>query len=598
MCGIAGLLSAKSPPNNLHVLLERMNFAQQHRGPDDQGIYISPCSLGALAHSRLSILDLSSAGHQPMSLAQGRFWISFNGEIYNYLELRQKLEAQGETFISNTDTEVILKLFQLYGKDCLKHLRGMFAFALWDEQQQGCFLARDPLGIKPLYFWSSGDYFLFASEIKALLATGLVSKEIDSTGLYGYLINGSVPEPYTLIKSVQLLKAGHFLAWKSGIVTQEQYWQIQFKSQTVDQFEAVEKTRSALTSTIEAHLISDVPVGIFLSGGIDSSTIVALSRQSQAQQLRTYSISFEEKFWNEGDVARRVANHFKTTHSEHLVSSQLGRELLSRFFAAIDQPTIDGFNTFCISYFAHQNGAKVVLSGLGGDELFGGYNIFQRLPQMLNYGKISDFLQPYSHWLGNGLEYFHYFTACRKIGRFLQSSPTLDTAYSIFRSIFLHEEALKIIDYYFPDLPPPELSCEDPVFEFPFVEDTISFLELSRYMRNQLLRDSDVMSMTWGLELRVPFVDSMLVDTLASIPAPIRLAQGKRLLKQAVPELPDWLLKLPKKGFTFPLPLWLSSEWRDIYSSTGFPPGISLKSWYRRWSLFILMNWWQRIIQT
>ena len=271
MCGIAGILTKTEIQNNLETLMLRMQTALQHRGPDDQGIYISPNRQVAFAHTRLSIIDLSTAGHQPMSTPDGRYWITFNGEIYNFRQLRHELETKGEQFHSQTDTEVILKLYQHQGAECVKHLRGMFAFAIWDNQEQTCFIARDPLGIKPLYYWQSGSTLVFASELRAILASKLPKIDLNPQGLYGYLVSGSVPEPYTLIEGIHCLPAGHWLHWRSDKFIQQQYWQIDFTPETISHTEAQEKVRKALIDSTEHHFISDVPVGIFLSGGIDSS---------------------------------------------------------------------------------------------------------------------------------------------------------------------------------------------------------------------------------------------------------------------------------------------------------------------------------------
>jgi asparagine synthase (glutamine-hydrolysing) len=375
-----------------------MQTALQHRGPDDAGICISTDQQAALAHTRLSILDLSPAGHQPMSTSDGRYSITFNGEIYNFQQLRQNLIDQGEKFHSQTDTEVILKLYQRIGADCVHHLRGMFAFAIWDDWEKTCFLARDPLGIKPLYYWQSGTTLVFASELRAVLASGLPGVNLSPEGLYGYLTTGSVPEPYTLIADIHCLAAGHWLYWQNGNITKKQYWQINFTPEEISPPEAREIVRTALVDSIQHHFISDVPVGIFLSGGIDSTTILALATQTQQSQLSTYSITFAESEYNEGELAQKVANHFGAKHTEYQVTASFAKDIFPNFLAAIDQPSIDGFNTFCVSKVAHDQGMKVVLSGLGGDEIFGGYQSFQKVPQMVSFSKNTKFLP----WLRTG----------------------------------------------------------------------------------------------------------------------------------------------------------------------------------------------------
>ncbi|MBS3029904.1 MAG: asparagine synthase (glutamine-hydrolyzing) [Dolichospermum sp. DET50] len=592
MCGIAGIINLNPNNGNLEAKIKKMQTALQHRGPDDAGIYISTDKQTALAHTRLSILDLSPAGHQPMSTSDGRYLITFNGEIYNFQELRENLISQGEKFYSQTDTEVILKLYQRMGSDCVQHLRGMFAFAIWDDLEKTCFLARDHLAIKPLYYWQSGSNLVFASELRAVLASGLPAINMSVEGLYGYLTTGSVPEPYTLIADIHGLAAGNWLFWENGNTTKKQYWQINFTPEKISPPEAQEIVRTALLDSIKHHFISDVPVGIFLSGGIDSTTILALATQTQKSQLSTYSIAFAESEYNEGELAAKIANHFGAKHTEYQVTSSFAKGILPDFLKAIDQPSIDGFNTFCVSKVAHDNGMKVVLSGLGGDEIFGGYQSFQKVPQMVAWSQKLQILPFLSTGLAIGLERWGNSPKMQRLGNFLQQPPSFNAAYRTFRGIFSHEEACIIIQ---------QLLGESFIYQQQLdgnqntPEDEVSFLELSRYMRNQLLRDSDVMSMNWGLELRVPFVDKVLLETVAPIPSSIRLAQGKKLLTQAIIEVPDWVINRPKKGFSFPFESWMNSEFGDYFQNLNIPPNIPINSWYRRWSLAILKHWWEQI---
>ncbi|MBO1059645.1 MAG: asparagine synthase (glutamine-hydrolyzing) [Aphanizomenon flos-aquae CP01] len=615
MCGIAGIIRLNTNNGRLEAKIEKMQTALKHRGPDDAGIYISTDKQAALAHTRLSILDLSSAGHQPMSTTDNRYHITFNGEIYNFQELRENLISQGEKFHSQTDTEVILKLYQRIGSDCVQHLRGMFAFAIWDDLEKTCFLARDPLGIKPLYYYQLGTTLVFASELRAVLASGLPAINMSLEGLYGYLTTGSVPEPYTLIADIYCLSAGNWLYWQNGNITKKQYWQINFTPEKISPPEAREIVRKALLDSIQHHFISDVPVGIFLSGGIDSTTILALATQTQKSQLSTYSITFAESEFNEGELAQKIANHFGAKHTEYQVTSSFAKTILPDFLAAIDQPSIDGFNTFCVSKVAHDHGMKVVLSGLGGDEIFGGYQSFQKVPQMVEWSKKLNILPFLRTGLGIGLESWVNSPRIKRFGDFLTQTPSFASAYGTFRGIFSHQEACMIINQLSistPILPPlvPSYQGEKPESSsLPLArgelgwgstpEDEVSFLELSCYMRNQLLRDSDVMSMNWGLELRVPFVDKNLLEAVAPIPSNIRLAQGKKLLTQAITEIPDWVINRPKKGFSFPFESWMNSEFGDyfdnVHQNFNIPLNIPLKPWYRRWSLAILHHWWEQI---
>jgi asparagine synthase (glutamine-hydrolysing) len=615
MCGIAGIIRLNTNNGRLEAKIEKMQTALKHRGPDDAGIYISTDKQAALAHTRLSILDLSAAGHQPMSTTDNRYHITFNGEIYNFQELRENLISQGEKFHSQTDTEVILKLYQRIGSDCVQHLRGMFAFAIWDDLEKTCFLARDHLGIKPLYYYQLGTTLVFASELRAVLASGLPAINMSLEGLYGYLTTGSVPEPYTLIADIYCLSAGNWLYWQNGNITKKQYWQINFTPEKISPPEAREIVRKALLDSIQHHFISDVPVGIFLSGGIDSTTILALATQTQKSQLSTYSITFAESEFNEGELAQKIANHFGAKHTEYQVTSSFAKTILPDFLAAIDQPSIDGFNTFCVSKVAHDHGMKVVLSGLGGDEIFGGYQSFQKVPQMVEWSKKLNILPFLRTGLGIGLESWGNSPRIKRFGDFLTQTPSFASAYGTFRGIFSHQEACMIINQLSistPILPPlvPSYQGEKPESSsLPLArgelgwgstpEDEVSFLELSCYMRNQLLRDSDVMSMNWGLELRVPFVDKNLLEAVAPIPSNIRLAQGKKLLTQAITEIPDWVINRPKKGFSFPFESWMNSEFGDyfdnVHQNLNIPLNIPLKPWYRRWSLAILHHWWEQI---
>jgi asparagine synthase (glutamine-hydrolysing) len=595
MCGIAGILKYSSDRDRLEILIQRMQKALQHRGPDDRGIYIAPDRQVAIAHTRLSILDLTTAGHQPMSNADGRYWITFNGEIYNFQALRRTLIDRGEQFNSNSDTEIILKLYQHFGADCVKHLRGMFAFAIWDDLEKTCFLARDPLGIKPLYYWLDGSTLVFASELKAIVATGLPSINMSSQGLYGYLVSGSVPEPHTLIEGIHCLPAGHWLRWQSGQITQNKYWQIDFTPQEIEPEAAIKQVRHALIDSIEHHFVSDVPVGIFLSGGIDSTAVLALARQTQTGKLATYSIAFEEAEYNEGDIARKVAQTFDTEHTEFKITASLARELFPKFLQAIDQPSIDGFNTFCVSQLARQHGTKVVLSGLGGDELFGGYQSFQKVPQMVRLGKQLQMIRPLAIAMGVGLESWGS-PRFKRLGDWLQQQPTSASAYRSLRGVFSHQEACGILKQYFPDEILSMRSDRNLVPNLPSLADEVSWLEINCYMRNQLLRDNDVMSMSCGLELRVPLVDRFLIEAIANIPSHIRLAPGKQLLIQAVHELPNEVINRPKKPFAFPFDRWMAGEWSDIFPDFAGELNIPLNPWYRRWSLGILQHWWQEIL--
>jgi asparagine synthase (glutamine-hydrolysing) len=558
-----------------------------------------------LCATRLAILDLSAAGHQPMTTEDGRYTIAFNGEIYNYRELRSQLSADCYQFRSHSDTEVVLALYQRKGGTLVKELRGMFAFAVWDEQEKTCFLVRDPLGIKPLYYYfdESQGLLLFASELRPLLQSCLVPKQLSPAGLHGFFRTGSVPEPYTLVENVYCLEAGASLLWRDGKITKQQYWRPRFEPNVeITASQAVEQTRTALFDSVSHHFVSDVPVGIFLSGGIDSTAILALSRLTGQTDLQTFSISFEDPAFNEGDVAARTARHFETHHTDWRLSGETALQLFDTFLSRQDQPSIDGFNTFMVSKLVHDHGLKVVLSGLGGDELFGGYPSFRRVPKMVNVSRRMGILRPARQAAGRLLE-FASAPQIRRLGSYLQSTPSAGSAYDCVRGVFTSREADRLLPMFGlngangrDDARGPRAGLlqrdrhSDGVSQSTLA-DEVSYLELTRYMRNQLLRDSDVMSMAWSLELRVPFVDRALVETISRIPAPVRLRTNKQLLLDAVPEVPEWVWNRPKRGFLFPFQKWLEQDWGRLFNTITATSPVPAQTWYQKWGLFVVQRW-------
>lgn len=555
---------------------------------------------GGLAAARLAILDLSAAGHQPMRSDDGRYVIVFNGEIYNFRAVRDELEAKGEKFESGSDTEVILRLYQREGREGVRRLRGMFAFAILDERTGEGFLARDPLGIKPLYVHHDAGKgeLTFASELRTLLRSGWVPRKIDPQGLYGYFSTGSVPEPRTMIENVVCLPAGHALSWKDGKIETHSFWTWEFSPESLtDERGAIALVREALLDSVNCHFESDVPVSIFLSGGIDSTALLALARASGHEDLHTYSIGFDNARLDESEPARRTAAHFGAKHAEWRLDAGIGRELFHDFLTALDQPSVDGFNTYVVSRFAHEHGEKVVLSGLGGDELFGGYPSFQRIPQMVAWGRRLRWLGPVKSAVARWLDRHGGTAARQRLGAYLDGPPTLQRAYGGFRGIFTSREAARLAARY-SDLPPGsfhEAADAQDDRHFPTITDAISVLEVEHYMRNQLLRDSDVMSMANSLELRVPFVDRRLVETISRIPAHWRLAEGKKILCTAVPEIPEWVTQQPKRGFTFPFKDWATGPWTDLLQQGQKSDGVRSRTWYQKWSVVVFEHWWKQV---
>lgn len=591
MCGIAGTLTAAPAASADAAPVRAMLAALRHRGPDDEGAWTSPSRHAAFAHTRLAILDLTRAGHQPMSTPDGRYTVTFNGEILNFQSLRQSLERGGVRFQTRCDTEVILRAYEASGPACFASFRGMFALAIWDEADKSCVLARDRFGIKPLYYHHQHGRLTFASEVKALTASGLVPRAFDPDGLFGFFLTGTVPEPSTLLAGVRCLEAGTYAVWKNGTLASQSYWDLKFESAAAGDPTAA--ARAALLDSVNHHFISDAPVGVYLSGGIDSTVLVALASQDRQRELHTFSLAFPGWDSDEGPIAKRTASHFRTRHTEWPIDGATAMELFRGFLEKCDQPSIDGLNTFAASRLARQHGMKVVLSGLGGDELFGGYKSFDEVPRLSALNRGLSYAGPLRTAVGGGLQRVAGDPRLRRLGDVLTQAPTLANAYTTFRGVFTRAEAATLVRHY-TGTEPAAAPGEDEGAQDPTLRDAISRLELTRYMRNQPLRDSDTMSMAWGLELRVPFLDGPLVDTLSRIPAGVRLQPGKRFLLQAVPEVPEWVAAQPKRGFMFPFDRWLAEEWRPVFADIERSSPVPLETWYRKWCVFVLQHWRDR----
>ena len=586
MCGIAGIVSETAVDVDA---LRRMDRRVAHRGPDDHGIWSRSDGSVAFAHRRLSILDLSSAGHQPFVSSDSRFVITYNGEIYNFKALRDQLIARGHQFRSHSDTEVILVGYAAHGAAFVEQLRGMFAFAIWDDRERVCIVARDRFGIKPFYYTTAGGRLAFSSSVTALVSSGVAGTEPDADAIQLYLRTGSVPEPFTLLRDVRALDAGSIGTWRAGRFETRQYWSMCFEPVPTTWGGAVDATRAALEDSVAHHFVSDVPVGVFLSGGIDSNALVALATRHSGDRLNTFSIAFPGEPGDEGALARRSAEHFGTSHVEWALDDTTGLRLFEDFLKVADQPSIDGFNTFAVSKLARDRGLKVVLSGVGGDELFGGYKSFERVPQLASIHQALSAvgLNRPAGQLAMALNG----SKGRRVGEWLSGAASVARSYEMLRGIFTAEEARRLTAHILGGEVPLPAPLPDPP---PGAEaDQVAHLELSRYMRNQLLRDADVMSMAWGLELRVPFLDNALFETVSAIPARFRVQPGKRLLTSAVAELPEWIVNQPKRGFLFPIERWIGGQWREVFVRLEHTVPVPLGAWYRKWCVFMLDRWMQ-----
>ena len=627
MCGIFGIVAhnARVPEG----LLERGTASLAHRGPDDSGTILlqesAPCPVEVgLGNRRLAILDLSPLAHQPMHDSASGNWIVYNGEIYNFREVRRELENLGASFLSQSDTEVVLKAYARWGPECLTRFRGMFAFALWDAGRHSLFIARDPMGIKPLYYAQTGAYLVFASEVRTLLRTGLFPVQVDPAGLTNFLTFGSSYDPLTLIESVRALPAGHSLTWHQGSVTEAQYWDLVDAPGTNGNTDSsIAATAAGLQAAIEEavrmQLVSDVPVGVFLSGGIDSSALVSILSRGGVRPS-TFSIVFREEEFSEAEHSRAVARKFSTDHHEITASQQNVLAAIPDALCAMDLPTMDGVNTYFVSRETRRAGVKVALSGLGGDEVFAGYSSFRSVPRM----------ERFSRMLGTGVHArqsmgvaFRAVTPAsdrnRKLALLMANREQVLHPYFISRILFTPDQCGQLQPETGDEIQQRATRAQREALDNSLALDPInrvSYLESRCYMLNTLLRDSDFMSMSQGLELRVPLIDHRLVKAVLSLPGKSKMnGTPKKLLVEAMQgSLPDEIVHRPKRGFTLPFDHWMRQEFRsevepvlqkkhvDAGPLGGLLNGKQVQkvwddflsgtlSWSRPWALYVLQRW-------
>jgi asparagine synthase (glutamine-hydrolysing) len=604
MCGIAGIYAYHYAANPVeHAELRRIRDHMAARGPDGLGEWYSQNQRVGLGHRRLTIIDLSERGSQPMRSANGKLVITFNGEIYNYRQLRASLEAGGRTFYTQTDTEVLLHLYAKKGEAMVNDLRGMFAFGLWDAEKNALLLARDPYGIKPLYYADDGWTLRFASQVKALLAGGKVSRSQEPAGWAGFCLFGSVPEPFTTYQEIRALPAGSTL-WVDRIGTREvkryfsiadAYCSAEVASSPANDEDVQLTVREALLDSVRHHLVADVPVGAFLSSGIDSGALVGLMRDAGQQDIQTVTLAFEEfcaRKEDEATIAQEVSAQYDTRHTTRFVTEQEFRDDLPRILDAMDQPTIDGLNTWFVSKAARELGLKVAISGLGGDELFGGYPSFRDVPlcvRALGVPARIPGLGALSRRLLTSLGQFSRFVNPKAAG-LLQYGGNYAGAYLLRRGLFMPWELEAVVGAntarrglcrFNPIWHIENLLRPQPRTDF----GKVAALESSLYMRNQLLRDTDWSSMAHSLEVRVPLVDVKLLSDVASVTTKNRAPSKHVLANSPSLPLPAKVVERPKTGFGTPIEAWLQHDtriqrWRRV-------PAFAVDTcpWARRWAL-------------
>ena len=588
MCGIAGYLS-KDPgaPAPRHVL-EAMCDVMVHRGPDDQGLLVDgPLAMGM---RRLSIIDVSG-GHQPMFNEDGTVAVVQNGEIYNFQELRRDLEARGHRFRTNSDTEAIVHLYEEFGTRCAEKLRGMFAFAVWDAPRRRLLVARDRLGIKPLYWADDGRRLLFGSELKCLLAAG-IDREIDRQALHDYLTLTHVPAPATIFRSAQKLEPGTQLVAENGAVRIERYWQLDLTPDPalVDERRVLEELRERLDDAVRSHLVADVPLGVFLSGGVDSATMVACMRRFHSGPLKTFSIGFAEKSFSELDRARVVAKHFETDHHERMVTAEDAVQLVPKLVGSFDEPYADSsaIPVLCVARLAREH-VTVALSGEGGDEVFAGYKTYSAtllaswyrrlLPGVVRNAipRVVAHL-PVSH----GKVSFDYMAKRFAAGASLDSIA----AHLSWKAIF-DEEAKAGLYREWPAGVAPTLRLFRQAARAAGPGDLLGQLlaiDTLVGLEGDMLVKADRMTMATSLEGRVPLLDHPLVEFLARIPSRLKMKgfTKKYLLKKAMAErLPRLTTQGPKQGFNVPIPIWLVGPLRERVHDVLAPARIARAGFFR-----------------
>jgi asparagine synthase (glutamine-hydrolysing) len=620
MCGINGILGIENPEKG-KLFLSKMNAKMAHRGPDDEGIFTAIDI--ALGQRRLSIIDLSSAGHQPMWSYDKRYCIVYNGELYNFKELKFDLEraSRGSEdrpyhFTTATDTEVILAAYSRWGKACLKKFNGMYGFAIWDVEKKELFIARDRLGIKPIYYSYKNQVLAFSSELRSLLESEIVPRKLNNEALIDYLRYQTVHAPSTMVKDVFMLMPGHYIIANKNELKIEKYWDInQFvDSKKVDApyTEVCAKVNNLFEKAVQRRLVADVPFGAFLSGGIDSSAVVGMMSKVSTSKVKTFSVVFEDEKFSEAKYARIIANKFNTEHHEIKLTPNDFKNELNGALQAMDHPSGDGPNTYVVSKATKNAGITMALSGLGGDELFAGYDIFTRtlkleklkwlsgIPGVSLAAKFNKLLRP-------GI-------SSSKIAELLeQNSLSFKNTYPLSRQVLLEDQIKKLLNEKITATNSVAAIIKNIKAQSGHIISAVGIAEISTYMQNVLLRDTDQMSMAHALEIRVPFLDYELVEYVVGLSDVYKIPSSpKKLLVDAMGDLlPPEIVNRPKMGFTLPWSTWLKTDFRGLCENNlkllgqnphfnakeledlwqGFLKNDPMITWSRIWYLVVLQSW-------
>jgi len=599
VCGIGGVFSwSEAGAFDATRTAADLSAALSHRGPDGEGRFVDRGLL--FVHRRLAIIDLTPGGRQPMSTPDGRYCLVYNGEIYNYRELRADLERAGVRFTSCSDTEVLLALIVRDGIDALSRARGMFALAVWDSLERSLTLARDRFGIKPLYIAPARGRVAFASEISALRRASLVERDVSPSGVLAFLAWSYIPPPLTWLRGVESLLPGTWKRWRhDGSVDGGTF--ADFTDVYSDDFPRGEddlrvRTREAIRDSVAAHMVADVPVGIFLSGGIDSAAVVASARAAVSGRLHTYTVAGDVPSMSEIEPARQIAMFFETTHHELMIGAGAIERGLPSIIRRLDAPSADAINSYFVSQAVAATKVKAVLSGVGGDELFGGYPSFHRIPSAMRTAKWFAPVLPVTAVAAAALADWR----ARKLQHFA-GAPDTAAAYRAVRGNFMPEEWPGLLGPAFDGDTGRQArealaevegrTLRERPSETPHA--TVARMETGGYLQGQLLRDIDAVSMAHALEVRVPFVDHRLTGAvwpaLGHFPA---LLEGKRLLHESLPKMPDGIVGRPKRGFTLPFDTWMREGLRET-ALRGIESSVAL-GWVNAHGAAAVWGDWER----
>ena len=572
MCGLAGILSNETLAS-IKKKSNTLSDGLRHRGPDDKGenyVKLSTNFNLSLIHRRLSIIDLSKIGQQPMRNTHNNNLIIFNGEIYNYKILRSKLIEEGYKFYTQTDTEVLLYAYDKWGLQMLDFIEGIFAFALFDNNNEEIFIAVDHLGIKPIYWGEDKNSFFFASELLPLVNSNLVKKKLNMNAINSFLNFGSIIGPETIISNLNLLEGGHYIRINNqgNLIEKKKYWELDFTKKTNTTYsQIIEKLDSTFKKVIKEQLISDAPIGLFLSSGIDSNILSIYASYFQ-KSLNTLTISFDEKKYSEEEQSSKVAKKLGTNHRLIKLKAEEIRSKITESIGYLDQPSIDGINTYFITQAAKKEGIKVALSGIGADEIFAGYNAFRIIPLILKINIFLKYLPASVRKIFSKLYLFlsgYNKIVPNKISQLIAKEMSIEETYFLVRELFPKKTRQEILNTNFSD----NINFQN-VSQLDIL-DQISYFEVNTYLKNTLLRDTDVMSMANGVEVRVPYLDKRILEFVSSIKSSLKIdkRRSKPILLDLVGEkIEQFIWKKKKQGFVFPWNDWLRGDLRPLVNET------------------------------